>query len=415
VRIESSDEASLILGGALTSKLIAVLATALPMTIVDHRTISAATKHITSTRETATSLGARYAIEGCVRSWGGNWRVDASLIDVGTGRHLCSESFRHTDGDLFELADNFALRISTRFAPQVEAVERQRTMIDKVGVLKHFHRSCALLFHRSINFKTNARNSLIGIFSDTGALIRAQYLRVGLLAAILFIISPPFAGSFQDAIAAGDIGNVRLQIARGANVNKPDPMMGLPLMIAARGNHIEIAEALLKHGADVNGWDISGAVLHAAAYGGHTAMVKFLISRGADVNGSPDGKTTPLNFAAANGHIDTIKLLIQSGALVNPASGHTSPLHLSALAGHKAAVELLIANGADINLSMGENDRPLHFAITGGHIGVVKLLIDLGADIEARGYHAYTPLYLARTRRDLTNIVELLTARGARL
>ena len=207
--IESSDEASFILGGALTSKLIAVLATALPMAIVDHRTISVATKHITSTRETAISLGARYVIEGCVRSWGGSWRVDASLIDVGTGRHLCSESFRHTDGDLFELADNFALRISTRFAPQVEAVERQRTMIDKVGVLKHFHRSCALLFHRSINFKTNARNSLISIFSDTGALIRAQYLRVGLLATILFVISPPFAGSFQDAIAAGDIGNDR--------------------------------------------------------------------------------------------------------------------------------------------------------------------------------------------------------------
>ena len=160
--IESLDTTSLPFADALTAKLIAVLAAALPLTIVDHRSISAAAAQKTSTREAAAAFGARYAVEGGVRSWGGRWRVDVSLIDVGTGRHLCTGSYRHADADLFQLADRFALRIAMNIAHQVEVTERQRAMVGGAGSLdawESFQRGMALLDLRSFEAIGHARGA----------------------------------------------------------------------------------------------------------------------------------------------------------------------------------------------------------------------------------------------------------------
>ena len=146
-------------------------------------------------------------------------------------------------------------------------------------------------------------------------MIRAHSLRGILLAMMVFVGSPTLAGSLQDAIVTGDVERVRLEIARGADVNEADLVLGLPLMIAAQGDHVAIAEVLVTHGANVNAEDITGTPLHAAALAGHTAMVEFLVSMGVDVNASASEGTTPLHRAAANGHTDIIELLIKHGPL----------------------------------------------------------------------------------------------------
>lgn len=151
--IESSDATSLPFADALTAKLIADLAAALPLTIIDHRSISAASAQDNSTREAATALGARYAVEGSVRSSGGRWRVDLSLIDVGTGRHLCTGSYQQADADLFQLADSFARQIATKVAHQVDLTEQQRAMVGSTGSLdawESFQRGRALLNRYSV-------------------------------------------------------------------------------------------------------------------------------------------------------------------------------------------------------------------------------------------------------------------------
>ena len=61
---------------------------------------------------------------------------------------------------------------------------------------------------------------------------------------MVFVGSPTLAGSLQDAIVTGDVERVRLEIARGADVNEADLVLGLPLMIAAQEDHIAIAEVL---------------------------------------------------------------------------------------------------------------------------------------------------------------------------
>ena len=108
-------------------------------------------------------------------------------------------------------------------------------------------------------------------------MIRAHSLRGILLAMMVFVGSPSLAGSLQDAIVTGDVERVGLEIARGADVNEADLVLGLPLMIAAQGDHIAIAVLLVAHGANVNGEGITGTPLHTAALAGHTAMVEFLV------------------------------------------------------------------------------------------------------------------------------------------
>lgn len=95
-----------------------------------------------------------------MRSWAGRWRADVSLIDVGSGRHLCTGSYRHADADLFQLADRFALRIAMNIAHHVEVTERKRATIGSAGSLDawgSFQRGMALLDLHSIEAIRHAR------------------------------------------------------------------------------------------------------------------------------------------------------------------------------------------------------------------------------------------------------------------
>lgn len=108
----------------LTPKLIAVLASALPLKIVDHHSISAATAKNTPTSELAISFGASYAIEGSVRLWNNCWRADFSLVDVLTGRHLFPDSCEVAGAGLFQSADQIAYQIAAKVSFQIEVAER---------------------------------------------------------------------------------------------------------------------------------------------------------------------------------------------------------------------------------------------------------------------------------------------------
>lgn len=132
----------------LTPKLIAVLASALPLEIVDHHSISAATAKKTSTSELAVLFGARYAIEGSVRLWNNCWRADFSLVDVLTGRHLFPDSCEVSDADLFQSADQIAYQIAAKVSFQIEIAERDKALIKATtspGAWECFNRGMALL------------------------------------------------------------------------------------------------------------------------------------------------------------------------------------------------------------------------------------------------------------------------------
>jgi ankyrin repeat protein len=83
---------------------------------------------------------------------------------------------------------------------------------------------------------------------------------------------------------------------------------------AALKGKLQLAEMLIKGGADVNGKTKNGATpLHHAAYNGHLEMAKFLISKGAIVDETNDDGETPLEWAIRMGHEEVASYLRSLG------------------------------------------------------------------------------------------------------
>ena len=72
-------------------------------------------------------------------------------------------------------------------------------------------------------------------------------------------------------------------LAHHANPNTSDCHYGTPLHIAACRGHYKCAEALLRHGANVNATHIHASALHSSAKRQDELMVHLLLEHGADV------------------------------------------------------------------------------------------------------------------------------------
>ena len=82
----------------------------------------------------------------------------------------------------------------------------------------------------------------------------------------------------------GDQTAVQTLLDLGVDANSSDCIGQLPLCLAIRLNHLEIAELLLRAGSDVNKPDwTSCSPLHVACLMGHIKMVALLLQYGAKV------------------------------------------------------------------------------------------------------------------------------------
>ncbi|MDQ6959498.1 MAG: ankyrin repeat domain-containing protein, partial [Mariprofundaceae bacterium] len=151
--------------------------------------------------------------------------------------------------------------------------------------------------------------------------------------------------------------------------------------------------------------------LHDAVGEGKTEVAELLIRKGADVNAKNAGQETPLHDAAVQGNTEVVALLIRKGADVNARNDvQATPLHEAAMYGKTKVAELLILNGADVNARNKYQETPLHRAV--GNTKVAELLISKGADINARDEDQGTPRHDAASRGQ-TKVAELLIRKGA--
>lgn len=93
-----------------------------------------------------------------------------------------------------------------------------------------------------------------------------------------------------------------------------------PLGLACYFGHADIAEYLVREGADVNMPSNNGFKvfpIHSAAAGNFTQIARMLIENNAFVNVKQQAGATPLHSAAQNGNIDLLILLLEHGADVN--------------------------------------------------------------------------------------------------
>jgi hypothetical protein len=103
-------------------------------------------------------------------------------------------------------------------------------------------------------------------------------------------------------------------------LNDPERHRWRPLTIAAANGHYEVAEALLKRGADPNVPNVHGRTpLAFAARYGNQPLVQLLLNFGADPNFCEGFLFAPALEAAANaGDMRVVELLLEAGA--NPSA-----------------------------------------------------------------------------------------------
>lgn len=79
-------------------------------------------------RHIGRELGVRYVLEGSVRRMGGTVRVNAQLIDAGTGAHLWVEQMDVDQNTLATLQDNFGIanRLARMLSVELVNVEGRR-------------------------------------------------------------------------------------------------------------------------------------------------------------------------------------------------------------------------------------------------------------------------------------------------
>ena len=198
-----------------------------------------------------------------------------------------------------------------------------------------------------------------------------------------------------------------------------------PLGAALYGNHLQVAELLYHHGADVHvrGHE-NDTLLHAVAVHNPIDTVLWLLDHGADVNTPNDRLFTPLHRAAFYELHEVVGVLLVHNADIHAKNVKGEvPLHLAACSLRDYAendidevspdqrvdllrtMQLLLDHGSDVNARASDGATPLHHSSfrgigrgSYGDMGILegtRLLLEHGADIDAENNEGQTPLDVA--------------------
>ncbi|XP_064642459.1 ankyrin repeat domain-containing protein 49-like isoform X2 [Lineus longissimus] len=142
---------------------------------------------------------------------------------------------------------------------------------------------------------------------------------------------------------------------------KNDPVKRI--LWAAENNKLKIVDELLEEDLDLV-CCVDGdcyTPLHRAAYGNHREVAEILIRFGADLEARTVDGWQPLHSACFWNCSAVAELLIQNGACINAqTNGHQTPLHLAASQpDNKEVLKLLLMNpDLDANLKNDINETP---------------------------------------------------------
>ncbi|KAI9763310.1 MAG: hypothetical protein M1839_006521, partial [Geoglossum umbratile] len=183
---------------------------------------------------------------------------------------------------------------------------------------------------------------------------------------------------------AGSYGHgeiMRLLLDHGAYINANDN--GTALAAVVKLGRGDLMEMLLAEGAGVDGsGSFAGNPLSMAMRHSHHELAQSLLKRGADPNGhkSTMDSDGPLLEAAKRGSEKDIRLLVESGANLNSSGVFTgSALHLAALGSDAGTVQLLLDLGADVNTLGGVHGSPFLASVKSGCTAITSLFLQLGA------------------------------------
>ena len=185
------------------------------------------------------------------------------------------------------------------------------------------------------------------------------------------------------AARAGDRQRVERLLDQRASIAARDDTDATALVAAAYGNHLKIAELLLKAGADPNAKDetVQSAYLIATSeIGDDPRLLRLTLRHGADVRSLDSWRGTGLIRAADRGFDTIVKVLLDTDIDIDHVNriGYTA-LHEAVILGdggpaHQRTVAALVAAGVDQKVKDPRGDTALDVARARGYREIVDLL-----------------------------------------
>ena len=186
--------------------------------------------------------------------------------------------------------------------------------------------------------------------------------------AFWLLVATAGAQSLHDAAARGDVADIEILLAAGADPNSQKPDGQTPLHYAVLAGADAVADRLLAAGADPEAQDVGGTTpLHVAAAVGEVTAVEALLAAGANPDAQNRKGQTPLHSAA---FVGTLQAMIDARASMRtrhaagadsgePVVGGSPPLRYPAFAG-RDTIEALVSAGASPDARDGGGQTPLH-------------------------------------------------------
>ena len=197
-----------------------------------------------------------------------------------------------------------------------------------------------------------------------------------------------------------------------------------PLLAAVGRGHVEVAELLLKHGADIDVREATGKTMLLIAIFWFddsdflSDIVGFLLTHGADVNARDDTFSSPLHWAEElYGARQVVTILLKHGADINSQDNNgKTPLHRlveTKMYDDKDEddsnhVRLLLEHGAEVDRRDKSNQTPLLLAMKWSRFESARILIEHGADVNTESKSGKTPLYILLSASSINDEVDVL-------
>lgn len=168
--------------------------------------------------------------------------------------------------------------------------------------------------------------------------------------------------SIFDLVALGELEELKKLLRESPSLaHEKQKSKWTPIFFAKR---LDIAEALLSHGASLDEVDDDGyTALHAAAGWSDETVIDLFLSKKCPVNAKTSAGFTPLHEAVEFDRVDAARLLLERGADVNAQNNaRGSALMIAAEKANRPMVETLLAYGANTESKDVDGNRAEDFA-----------------------------------------------------